>query len=106
MANRETEKVEFAAERVRQYMKEHGISMRRLAKELDRDERTVRGYFKEGKIPRSVLKNITSSIIAINNELEFENPTLKRLEELHGMYIMARNAYLNYKRRLEKEEIQ
>ena len=99
MANREIEKVEFSAEKTRQYMKEHGISIRRLAKELERDEATVRRYFKEGKMPRSILKNVTSACIKINEELDA--PTEQKLKTLYRQYIIARNAYLNCKRRLE-----
>ena len=52
MANKDMEKVGFDAECLKGYMKQKGISIRQLSKLLQRDESTVRGYLKEGKMPK------------------------------------------------------
>ena len=52
MANKDMEKVGFDAECLKGYMEQKDISLKQLSKLLQRDESTVRGYLKEGKMPR------------------------------------------------------
>ncbi len=60
MANRKIEKWPIDTKLIIEMMKERGLSIRRLAKNplVDRNERTLREYLKEGYMPPNILKGV------------------------------------------------
>ena len=99
MANRELEKVGFDAECLKGYMEQKGISIRQLSKYLRRDESTVRGYFKEGRMPKQ-LRNKLYGFLAKDDETPkffvSDDPEKRRRDKIEALekYVQEMEASL------------
>ena len=102
MANRKIEMVEIDTTEIKRELKKHKISIRNLAKCLDRDERTLRKYFKIEEMPVEIKKRLDQFILALGIHSYSNDYTMEELFMLKQQYLTAKYAYLNYKRKMEE----
>lgn len=102
MANRKIEMVEINTTEIKREFKKHKISMKNLAKCLDRDERSLRKYLKIEKMPVEIKKRLDQFMLALGIHSYSNDYTMEELFRLKQQYLTAEYAYLNYKRKMEE----